>query len=173
MAEPLCVCGHMIWCTHWYGRRPWNNIPSLGESVPRLTQPDPPSRIQTLLRRGSKFRYSGRTLRQTQKAKLDRPDHNFTRYVCLSACPSLEHCATLDGLLDLNCSYTIQKLLPSESQPCSTRQQSLLIFSMDYFSLSQQNIIIHECLLLLLVNHSMTQDSLVPRFFSLQESTHE
>ena len=47
----------------------------------RLTQPDPPSRIQTLLRRGSKFRYSGRTLRQTQKAKLDRPDHNFTRYV--------------------------------------------------------------------------------------------
>ena len=51
---------------------------------PRLTQPDPPSRIQTLLRRGSKFRYSGRTLRQTQKAKLDRPDHNFTRYVCLS-----------------------------------------------------------------------------------------
>ena len=49
----------------------------------RLTQPDPPSRIQTLLRRGSKFRYSGRTLRQTQKAKLDRPDHNFTRYVCL------------------------------------------------------------------------------------------
>ena len=53
---------------------------------PRLTQPDPPSRIQTLLRRGSKFRYSGRTLRQTQKAKLDRQDHNFTRYVCLSVC---------------------------------------------------------------------------------------
>ena len=54
----------------------------------RLTQPDPPSRIQTLLRRGSKFRYSGRTLRQTQKAKLDRPDHNFTRYACLSALAS-------------------------------------------------------------------------------------
>ena len=60
---------------------------------PRLTQPDPPSRIQTLLRRGSKFRYSGRTLRQTQKAKLDRPDHNFTRYVCLSVCCALECCA--------------------------------------------------------------------------------
>ena len=56
---------------------------------PRLTQPDPPSRIQTLLRRGSKFWYSGRTLRQTQKAELDRPDHNFTRYACLSVCSSL------------------------------------------------------------------------------------
>ena len=50
-----------------------------------------------------------------------------------SVCPPLEHCATLDGLLDLNCSYTIQNLLPSESQPCSTRQQSLLIFSVDLF----------------------------------------
>jgi len=45
----------------------------------RLTQPDPPSRVQLLLRRGSKFRYSGRTLRQTQQAKLDRPDHSFKR----------------------------------------------------------------------------------------------
>ena len=56
---------------------------------PRLTQPDPSSHIQTLLQRGSKFRYSGRTLRQTQKAKLDRPDHNFTRYACLSVYPVL------------------------------------------------------------------------------------
>ena len=48
---------------------------------PRLMQPDPLSHIQILLWSGSKFRYSGRTLRQTQKAKLDRPDHNFTRYV--------------------------------------------------------------------------------------------
>ena len=130
---------------------------------PRLTQPDPPSRIQTLLRRGSKFRYSGRTLRQTQKAKLDRPDHNFTRYVCLSACPSLEHCAILDGLLDLNCSYNIQKLLLSESQPCSTRQQSqlILVFPWIYFSLSQQQH--HHSWMLTVVasNHSMPQDSII------------
>ena len=35
----------------------------------RLTEPEPPSVIQTLFRRGTSFRYSGRTYRQTLRDK--------------------------------------------------------------------------------------------------------
>ena len=59
-------------------------LPFILPRRPRLTQPDPPSCIENLLRWGSNLQYSGRTFRQTQKAKLDRLDNNFTRYVCQS-----------------------------------------------------------------------------------------
>jgi hypothetical protein len=44
----------------------------------RLTVPDNPTRINVLFRRGSRFRYSGRTLRQTMDSQV-RKQHDFQR----------------------------------------------------------------------------------------------
>ncbi|CAI8021794.1 Band 4.1-like protein 2 [Geodia barretti] len=45
----------------------------------RLHVPDPPNRINHLLRRGSRFRYSGRTLRQTMDGQARKQQHDFQR----------------------------------------------------------------------------------------------
>jgi hypothetical protein len=44
----------------------------------RLHVPDPPNRINSLFRRGSRFRFSGRTLRQTMDGQA-RKQHDFQR----------------------------------------------------------------------------------------------
>ena len=44
----------------------------------RLHIPDAPNRVNALFRRGSKFRYSGRTLRQTMDGQV-RKQHDFQR----------------------------------------------------------------------------------------------
>ena len=93
---------------------------------PRVTQPDPPSRIQTLFRRRSKFCYSGRTLRQTQKAKLDRPDHMQLHQVRLSVSQFVVHWNTVldeDGLLDLKHMYA---LLVCNSESFAIRISTML-----------------------------------------------
>lgn len=45
----------------------------------RLSEVTPPTRLTVLFRRGSRFRYSGRTLRQTEQSGDGRKQHNFQR----------------------------------------------------------------------------------------------
>lgn len=45
----------------------------------RLQTPEKPSKIQQVFRRGTKFRYSGRTLKQLQKTNQNREEPKLVR----------------------------------------------------------------------------------------------
>lgn len=63
---------------HPANKRVWKNAVEQ-HTFFRLHVPEEPTRFEILFRRGSKFRYSGRTFEQTKKDKSDRPEHAFTR----------------------------------------------------------------------------------------------
>lgn len=63
----------------------------------RLTEPEPPSIFNTIFRRGTSFRYSGRTYRQTLRAKSEpskpdkyvKPEQRFVVAKDVSVCYKL------------------------------------------------------------------------------------
>ena len=75
--EERCRTTYLLQVKEIPHERYWHNPPSL--SSPRLHVPDPPNRINHLLRRGSRFRYSGRTLRQTMDGQARKQQHDFQR----------------------------------------------------------------------------------------------